>query len=87
MAQGDFTSERDKLPGAGGQRWDPPVPGAEGSWDGVWEAEAEGWFSAMDGEGCVQPSVRAKRGVGAGGSGGGFIPANRGGKADPFQRL
>lgn len=33
-----------------------------------WEADAEGWwFAAIDGEGCVQPSVLAKRGVGAGG--------------------
>lgn len=46
----------------------PRVPGTASSWDGIWEAKAEGWFAAMDGEGCVQPSVLARQGVGAGGS-------------------
>lgn len=47
----------------------PPIPGAVGgSWDRTWEGEAERWFTAIDGESCVQPSVLAKRGVGAGGS-------------------
>lgn len=67
LAKGDFMSEVDKPPGADAQRWDPPVPGAARSWDCIWEAEAEGWFAAIDGEGCVQPSVLVKRGVGAGG--------------------
>lgn len=52
----------------------PPILGTADSWDHTWEGEAERSFSAIDREGCVQPSVLAKRGVGAGGS---FLPTGK----------
>lgn len=67
LAKGDFSSEVDEPPRTDAQRWDPPVPGTARSRGGIWEPR-RGCSSAIAGEGCVQPSVRVKRGVGAGGS-------------------
>lgn len=61
-------SEVDKRMRRGGT---PLVPSAARSWDRVREAEAGGWIMAIVGEVCVQPSVLARCGVGAGGS---FLP-------------